>query len=81
MILYNLTQNQMLMADVLWKLKSVESVKSFITNLSDDSDKKDAFLVYNMMVAEACDDILDEITDLDEANQILNKFRINKQGN
>lgn len=70
MEIYGLNDRQRKIADLLWSMNTTEEVRKFINGLSGDVTR-DAQVVLAMMIAA----VLDDVTDITEAEQVLERFK------
>ena len=68
MIIYNITPKQRAILDVIWELDTVDKVMSFVRSLPV-RDMMDVPLLLELVDAGG-----DEVTDVTEARQILDKI-------
>ena len=66
-----LNRKQKMLADIIWALDSQEQVLNFIASLPP-KDRKEAETVTQLMILA----FLDEVTDTQEANQVIDQFRL-----
>jgi hypothetical protein len=68
-----LNKKQRALADIMWAMNGREQVEAFIKALHP-KDRKDAETVVEMMVIS----FLDDITDTQDANRVIDQFRLTK---
>jgi hypothetical protein len=68
-----LNKKQRALADIMWAMNGREQVEAFIKALHP-KDRKDAETVVEMMVIS----FLDNITDTQDANRVIDQFRLTK---
>ena len=66
-----LSPKQMALADIMWAISSREGVESFIATLPKSEARTCRVLIELMHLA-----FLDEITNTQDANRVIDKFRI-----
>jgi hypothetical protein len=66
-----LSPKQMALADIMWKISDREGVEAFITTLPKSEARTCRVLIELMQLA-----FLDEITNTQDANRVIDKFRI-----
>ena len=66
-----LNSKQMALADIMWAISSKEGVESFIATLPKSEARTCRVLIELMQLA-----FLDEITNTQDANRVIDKFRI-----
>ena len=66
-----LSPKQMALADIMWKISDREGVKAFIATLPKSEARTCRVLIELMQLA-----FLDEITNTQDANRVIDKFRI-----
>jgi hypothetical protein len=66
-----LSPKQMALADIMWAISSREGVDSFISTLPKSDARTCRLLIELMQLA-----FLDEITNTQEADRVIDKFRI-----
>jgi hypothetical protein len=66
-----LSPKQMALADIMWAISSREGVDSFISTLPKADARTCRLLIELMQLA-----FLDEITNTQEADRVIDKFRI-----
>ena len=69
--LYGLNAKQMALADIMWSISDQDGVESFIATLPRSEARTCRVLIELMQLA-----FLDEITDTQDANRVIDKFRI-----
>ena len=70
--LKNLTQDQVDMLNVMWKIDTLEEFESWYENL-DDQEQQQAELLRLIIIQETMEELL---LDCSDANQVLAKFRL-----
>jgi hypothetical protein len=70
--LNNLTQDQVDMLNVMWKIDTLEEFESWYENL-DDQEQQQAELLRLIIIQETMEELL---LDCSDANRVLAKFRI-----
>jgi hypothetical protein len=65
-----LTRKQMALADIMWSLEERDAVESFISTLPK-SDQRDCRTIIQLMLLA----FADEVTDTEQAQQLLEQFR------
>jgi len=66
-----LSSKQMALADIMWKISTREGVDAFIATLPKSEARTCRVLIELMQLA-----FLDEITNTQDANRVIDKFRI-----
>ena len=66
-----LSPKQMALADIMWKISDREGVEAFIATLPKTEARTCRVLIELMQLA-----FLDEITNTQDANRVIDKFRI-----
>ena len=66
-----LSPKQMALADIMWAISSKEGVEAFIATLPKSEARTCRVLIELMQLA-----FLDEITNTQDANRVIDKFRI-----
>ena len=66
-----LNSKQMALADIMWAISSKEGVDAFIATLPKSEARTCRVLIELMQLA-----FLDEITNTQDANRVIDKFRI-----
>ena len=66
-----LSPKQMALADIMWKISTREGVDAFIATLPKSEARTCRVLIELMQLA-----FLDEITNTQDANRVIDKFRI-----
>jgi hypothetical protein len=66
-----LSPKQMALADIMWKISDREGVEAFIATLPKSEARTCRVLIELMQLA-----FLDEITNTQDANRVIDKFRI-----
>jgi hypothetical protein len=66
-----LSPKQMALADIMWKISDREGVEAFIATLPKSEARICRVLIELMQLA-----FLDEITNTQDANRVIDKFRI-----
>jgi hypothetical protein len=66
-----LSPKQMALADIMWSISSKEGVDAFIATLPKSEARTCRVLIELMQLA-----FLDEITNTQDANRVIDKFRI-----
>jgi hypothetical protein len=66
-----LSQKEMALCDIMWTISSKEGVDSFISTLPKTDARTCKVLIELMQLA-----FLDEITDTQEANRVIDKFTL-----
>jgi len=66
-----LNSKQMALADIMWKISDREGVEAFIDTLPKSEARTCRVLIEMMQLA-----FLDEITNTQEADRVIDKFRI-----
>lgn len=66
-----LSQKEMALCDIMWTISSKEGVDSFISTLPKTDARTCKVLIELMQLA-----FLDEISDTQEANQVIDKFTL-----
>jgi len=66
-----LSQKEMALCDIMWTISSKEGVDSFISTLPKTDARTCKVLIELMQLA-----FLDEVTDTQAANQVIDKFRL-----
>jgi hypothetical protein len=69
--LRGLSAKQMALADIMWKISDREGVENFIASLPKSEAQTCRVLIELMQLA-----FLDEITNTQDANRVIDKFRI-----
>jgi len=69
--LTGLTDKQIVLCNIMWDLETQESVNAFIKSLPR-ADAKECISLCQLMIME----LADECTDTDQAQSILNQFKL-----
>ena len=69
--LYGLSPKQMALADIMWSISSKEGVDAFIATLPRAEARTCRVLIEMMQLA-----FLDEISNTQDADRVIDKFRI-----
>ena len=66
-----LTQRQQVLADILWATDSRKAVNRFVAALPTEELRLEAYTLIELMILS----VQDEVTDLTEAEQVLNRLK------
>jgi len=74
--LEGLTPRQAILADLIWSCQTKKDIDYLISMMPDQELKEEAATLVNLMIVETIDECCDGTDRMDEANEVLDKFRL-----